>query len=364
MADNFAFAHQHRREIAWMSQNTNTIPLPPVIRDAMVRAIDEGEHHLYPLKGGIAGLPEAIREDLGLPDYDVIVTNGGLEGTYMATRALLHRGDEVLATDPSFLPIHDQIALCDAPIREVAIYREPWRLTPEAMQAALTPAMRLFFLVDPHNPLGFAYTRPEKKALCDVAADAGLTILDDATYRDFNPDHLLASDFYPDRTIVSCTFSKGPGLAGMRVGAILGPKAVMKEVRRFTVNVLGANVLGQRAALAALEHKREWLPVVRETTAGNQEVIRAAAGKVDGCFLPVYPSKANLFCIDVGATGINPDAIEERLLFDHKVHIRSGTYLSKTVGSRFVRVSFSVPRKDAERFAHAFPPAMERLRGA
>ena len=361
MTDNFEFAHQHRREVAWMSQNTNTLPLTPKIREAMLRAIEEGEYNLYPYKRGLFGLPEAIREDLGLPGFDVIVTNGGLEGTYMATRALLHRGDEVLATDPSFLPIHDQILLSEARIREVDIYREPWRLTPEAAAEAISPATRLLFLVDPHNPLGFSYTRSEKKALVDLAAEHDLLILDDITYRDFNPDHVTAAEFYPERSLVSWSFSKGPGLAGLRVGALLGPPDLMKEIRRFDTNVLGASVLGQRAALAALQHKGEWLGVVREACAKNQEILREAVEKVEGCFLPVFPSKTNFLVIDVSGTGVNPDLIEQRLLFDHKVHVRSGTYLSKTCGSRFVRVSFSVPRKDAERFAKAFPAVMASL---
>jgi len=361
MADNFAFAHEHREQIAWMSQNTNTIPLTPKIKQAMIDAIEDGEYHLYPHRRGIAGLPEAIKDDLGLPDHEVVVTNGGLEGTYMATRALLRRGDEVVATDPSFLPIHDQILLCEATIREVGIYRKPWRLTPEGLEASITPATRMLFLVDPHNPLGFSYTRSEKKALCDVAAEHDLTILDDITYRDFNPGHILASEFYPERTIVSWSFSKGPGLAGMRVGALLCPPARMKEVKRFDTNVLGANVLGQRAALAALRSKKEWIKVVRDTCARNQEIVRKAVAKVDGCFLPVYPSKANLFVIDIAETGVNPDAVEERMLLQHKVHIRSGTYLSKSVGSRFVRVSFSVQEKDAKRFAKAFPAVMAAL---
>src|SRR3989304_5566001 len=205
MTDNVEFAHQHRREVAWMSQNTNTLPLTPKIREAMLRSIEEGEYNLYPYKRGLFGLPEAIREDLGLPGFDCIVTNGGPEGTYMATRPLLHRGDEVLATDPSFLPIHDQIRLCDPTIREVDIYPEPSRPTAEAMAATITPATKMLFLVDPHNPLGFSYTRAEKKALCDLAAEHDLIILDDITYRDFNPDHILASEFYPERTRGSYT---------------------------------------------------------------------------------------------------------------------------------------------------------------
>ena len=84
--------------------------------------------------------------------------------------------------------------------------------------------------------------------------------------------------------------------------------------------------------------------------------------KVDGASLPVFPSKANMFVIDVSATGVNPETLEERLLHDHLVHGRAGSYLSKLNGSKFFRVSFTVPEKDAKRFADAFPEVMEQLR--
>ena len=84
--------------------------------------------------------------------------------------------------------------------------------------------------------------------------------------------------------------------------------------------------------------------------------------KVDGARLPVFPSKANMFVIDVSATGVNPEALEERLLHDFLVHGRAGSYLSKLNGEKFFRVSFTVPEKDAKRFADAFPETMAKLR--
>jgi aspartate/methionine/tyrosine aminotransferase len=84
--------------------------------------------------------------------------------------------------------------------------------------------------------------------------------------------------------------------------------------------------------------------------------------KPDGATLPVIPSKASLFVIDIAATGVNPETLEERLLRDHLVHGCAGSYLSKLNGSRFFRVSFTVPEEDAKRFADAFPNVMEQLR--
>ena len=359
--DNFEFAHEHRRDVVWMSQNTNTIPMPRRIKEAILRSVEEAEYNLYPFKRGLFGLPEAVKEDLGVDDEDVLITNGGIEGEYIATRALLRPGDEVISTDPSFLPVHDQVAMAGAKTVEVDIYRKDYKLRAEWAAEAVTPRTRMLLLIDPNNPLGSGYARSEVKALAEVARDHDLWLIDDITYRDFNPDHVLASEFYPEKTLTSYSFSKGPGLAGMRVGALLAMPDALKEVRRFDTNVLGTNVLAQRAALAALECKKDWLPEVREIVRRNQEILRATVKKVAGCSLPVFPSKANMFVIDIAPTRVNPDAVEERLLHDHLVHVRAGGYLSKRFGSRFVRVSFTIPTEGCEKFATAFPKVMENL---
>jgi aspartate aminotransferase len=372
--DNFEFAHQHRSEVAWMSQNTNTLPVHPAIREAIQRSVEDREFNLYPRKGGVPGLADAIRSDLGLEAFDVLLTNGGIEGEYIATRSLLGAGNEVLSTDPSFLPIHDQVAMADAKTIAVDIYRKPYVLTPEQAEEAVTPATTILLLIDPNNPLGSGYSRDQVRGLAEVARDHGLWLLNDVTYRDFNQDHVLASDFYPEKTLISYSFSKGPGLAGLRIGALLAPPGgprsaggsadgrVMQALRRMDTNVLGVNVLAQRAAFAALETKKEWLPAVRRTCETNQATIRRVVEKVDGASLPVYPSKANMFVIDLSRTGADPEAVEERLLFDHLVHTRAGSYLSRKHGKEFLRVSFTVSESDVRRFAEAFPAVVDGLR--
>src|SRR5207247_10945442 len=120
--------------------------------------------------------------------------------------------------------------------------------------------------------------------------------------------------------------SKGPGLAGMRIGAILGPPDAIKALRKYDTNVLGVNVLAQRAALAALGAKKEWLPEVRRVCERNQETIRRTVAKVDGASLPVYPSKANMFVIVLAPTGVHREAVEQRWLFDDCAATCAGRY--------------------------------------
>jgi aspartate/methionine/tyrosine aminotransferase len=133
-------------------------------------------------------------------------------------------------------------------------------------------------------------------------------------------------------------------------------------VKSFDTNVLGVNVLAQRAGLAALETKDGWLPSLRAISRANQETIQAAVEKVQGATLPVYPSRSNCFIVDLQETGVDPHQLEERMLRDHLVHVRAGAYLSNRFGSNFARISFSVPREECERFPQAFMETMDRLR--
>src|SRR3989441_8550089 len=159
--DNFEFAHAHRKEVAWMSQNTNTLPVHPAILDAIRASADEQEFNLYPRKAGVVGLSEAIKEDLRLDDVEMILTNGGIEGEYIATRALLKAGDEVLSTDPAFLPIHDQVAMAGAPPIQADNYPPPGVPAPRRAPESVPPVTHLPPGMHPDNPLGSGYSRAQ-----------------------------------------------------------------------------------------------------------------------------------------------------------------------------------------------------------
>lgn len=362
--DPFVFAHQHREEVVWMSQNTNHLPTTPVIEAAILEAVRGREYSYYPYGKGLFGLPERVLQELEAPPsegWQCAITAGALEGLYAVMRALLKPGDEVLATDPSFLPIHHQIQLSGAVPVEVPIYEEPWKLTLEKARAAVTPRTRMLLLIDPINPLGTQYSKDEVKAFAEFCREKDLWLVHDLTYRDFAFDPGLAGHTAPERTIYAYSFSKNAGLAGFRVGAIAAQKAVMEKIQPAIPGKLGTDAIAQRAALAAMETKVEWIDDVVRAARENQRVIHEVVRKIDGLFVPVYPSSSNTIIIDVSARHLDPNEIERRLLYDHKVFIRGGPYLSKRFGSRFVRVSFTVPSEGVARFAAAFPAVIERL---
>jgi aspartate aminotransferase len=361
--DPFAYAHAHRREIVWMSQNTNHLVPPEPARAAIRQALEERRYEGYPMGSGLPELRSLVVADLGLPvDTGCLVSAGGTEALYMLARALLAPGDEVIASDPSYLIIHKFIELSGARPVPLDIYAEPYRMTSDRIQAAITPKTKMILLIDPLNPLGSGYPPEEVRAIAEIAKDHRLWLLNDITYRDFADRHTLAYPFHPEQTLTVWSVSKNCGLAGLRIGGLAARADVTKTVGKYNTNDLGVNILAQVAAVADLSSKSGWIDSVRATTRANQATIRAAVSETPGTFLPVYPSQANMFAIDISATGIAPESLQETLLRDDGVFVRAGNYLSPRFGGRFVRASFSNPPGDVAKFAAAFPNAVERLR--
>jgi aspartate aminotransferase len=361
--DAFLYAHEHRKEVAWLSQNTNHLVPPEVVQPALIAAIRDRLYEGYPLGTGQIGLKELVLADLGLPaNTATIISAGATEALYMSLRALLHAGDQVLASDPSYLIIHKFIQLAGASTRELDIYAPPYKLTADRLSEAVTPHTRMILLIDPLNPLGSGYTKDEVRAIAEVAQDHRLLLLNDVTYRDFAENHTLAREFYPERTLTAWSVSKNCGLAGLRLGGMVGPEDLIKEALRYNTNDLGVNVLAQVAAAAGLSTKSQWFPAVRATTRANQERIRELVSSLPDISLPVFPSQANMFVIDIAGTGVTPADLQRELLLTHGVFVRAGNYLSAAHGGRFVRVSFSNPPADIDRFVEAFPVALKKLR--
>jgi len=345
-----------------MSQNTNHLVPSQMIREAVDEALREHRYEGYPYATGDPELLDLVRADLGLPALTPFLTGGGTEALYMIARALLAPGDEVIASDPSYLIIHRFIELAGARTKNLDIYAPPYRLTADRVQAAIGPKTKMILLIDPLNPLGSGYPRAEVRAIAEIARDHHLALLNDVTYRDFSYEPTLAAEFAPEQTITVWSVSKNCGLAGLRIGGFAATPERVQELARYNTNDLGVNILAQVAALAALRSKSRWIGEVVRQTRANYERVAATAATVEGVTVPVHPSWANMTILDVAATGLSPEAIQEEMLKTHGVFIRSGNYLSPTHGGRFVRASFSNPPGDLDRFATAFPETIRSLR--
>jgi len=360
MSNDFDYAHNNKNVI-WMSQNTNHLPTHTAVQEAIRKSAVEREYTKYPLASGLPELRDLILSDLNLPDQELHITNGGTEALYCLMRHIQPKGSEMITSDPSYFVVHKFAKLGGAKCTDTPIYNGNYRFDIEDIKEAINPKSKSIFLIDPINPLGSTYPREEKKAICDVAEDHNLWLIDDITYRDFAPNHTLAADLLPEKTITAYSVSKNCGLAGMRVGSLVGPKEFIRNIRGTMVSDLGINVVGQRASIAALKTKSEWLPGLVKTALKNQTIIKNAVDKIDGVELPVYPSAASMMVIDISKHNANPQEVQDKLLYENDIFVRAGNYVSTRFGENFIRVSFSIPTPEVERFAEVFPIVMEEL---
>ncbi len=347
--------------LAWMGQNTNHIPAHPAVLAAMHASIDAAEFNAYAPPLGFEALRAAITADLGVTGAEALVTEGGVNALALVCRARCRPGTTFVTTDPTWKWPCLFARQAGAEVIEIPIYDPAcnYRLTPDALRAACDDRTAIIYIVDPNNPLGIRYTREEIAAFAAIAEDVGALLVHDCTYRDFADDHYPALLEAPDNAVVSVSFSKWLGLAGLRIGALVAPAAMLEDFAAQSSGVLGASVIAQRAALAGLAVKPEWMATVRATTRANNALIREAALAIPGFSVPVWPSHGNFLVIETG--GLRPEALVEAANRDG-IMIRQGAYHTARFGHRFVKVSTSVPRDWAEKLADRLPALVETAR--
>jgi aspartate/methionine/tyrosine aminotransferase len=241
-------------------------PTPPHIVDAAVAACADPRNHHYTPTAGLPELRAAVAaktaRDSGLvvEPSQVLVTNGTKQAVAEAFQVLLDPGDEVLLPAPYWTTYPEAIALADGtPIPLPTTEATGFRVSVDALEAALTPRTKALLFVSPSNPTGVVYPRPEVAAIGRWAVERGLWVVTDEIYEHLTfGEHRFSSmpEVVPelvDRCIVLNGVAKTYAMTGWRVGWMLAPPDVVAAATNLqshtTSNV--ANV-SQRAALAAV----------------------------------------------------------------------------------------------------------------
>jgi histidinol-phosphate aminotransferase len=350
----------------WLGQNTNHVPMHPAVRKALIDSIESEEFHAYAPPIGFIGLLQGIVDDLGLPRKTTraLVTDGAVAALATVCRAFCEPQTNFVTTDPGWKWPMQFARQQGTEVREIPIYDAAagFRLLPKQLGEAVDTNTRIIYLVDPNNPLGICYTRAEIEAFCEVARGVGAYLLHDCTYRDFADNHNLAANCYPERSITIYSFSKWLGLAGLRIGAVVANPAIIDRLASYSTATLGSSVAAQRAALAGLAVKKEWMQEVQSIQRRNQAEIKKAVDNIPGLEMPIYPSQGNFVIVECERLGLRPEALAA-VMAQRGIMIRQGAYHTPRFGSRFVKVSTTVPTAWIDAFCRELPSAIEAARG-
>lgn len=349
--------------LLWMGQNTNHIPTHPAVRQAMIDSVTSGEFNAYAPPLGFEALRAAIVADLGIDGVEAVVTEGGVNALATICRARCRPGTTLVTTDPTWKWPGLFARQQGAEVVEIPIYDPAagYKLTADALERAVDRRTALIYIVDPNNPLGICYTQAEIEAFARIAQECGALLVHDCTYRDFATGHYPALKASFDNVVVTMSFSKWLGLAGLRIGAFVAAPALAADIASWSTGVLGASVVAQRAAMAGLSVKAEWMAEVRRINKENQERI-VAATRPFGFAVPVHPSHGNFLVIETLDAGVRPEALVAAAKAEG-IMIRQGTYHTERFGDRFIKVSTSVPDAWVERFCERLPALVEAARG-
>ncbi|MDP2494873.1 pyridoxal phosphate-dependent aminotransferase [Shimia thalassica] len=315
------------RDVIGLGAGEPDFDTPQNIKDAAVAAIAAGKTK-YTAVDGIPELKAAIcaklKRDNGL-DYapnQVSVGTGGKQILYNALMATLNPGDEVVIPAPYWVSYPDMVLLAGGePVIAAASLETNFKLTPEQLEAAITPKTKWLIFNSPSNPTGAGYSREELKALTDVLMrHPHVWVMTDDMY-----EHLAYDDFefctpaevepaLYERTLTCNGVSKAYAMTGWRIGYAAGPVEVIAAMRKIqSQSTSNPCSVSQWAAIEALNGPQDFLPANNEVFKRRRDLVVSMLSDIDGVTCPVpegafyvYPSISGL----IGKTTPNGTVIE------------------------------------------------------
>jgi aspartate aminotransferase/aminotransferase len=233
--------------------------VPETVKDAAVAAIQSGKNS-YTQTQGIPELRERIRRYLeerraGWTGEELFVASGTSGAIMLALLVSVEPGDEVIIPDPYFVMYKHLVNLCNGVPVFVDTYGD-FKLTAEALDAAVTDKTKLVLLNSPNNPTGAVYSADDLRAIAAVLDRHGLYAVTDEIYEFYCYDGEFRSlvEFYPERTILLGGFSKTWSMTGWRLGYAAGPADVISEMIKLQqFSFVCAPSMAQAGGLAALD---------------------------------------------------------------------------------------------------------------
>ncbi|THH41521.1 pyridoxal phosphate-dependent aminotransferase [Neolewinella litorea] len=316
---------------------------PDHIKEAAKRALDEGQTKYTPVPG-TAELRKAIsdkfkRENgLAYSPSQIVVSTGAKQSIANVCFALLNEGDEVVILAPFWVSYSAMVEVAGGkPVIVGAGIDDDYKVTPEAIAAAITDRTKFILFSSPCNPTGSVYTSTELAAISRMLADfPNVFVVSDEIYEhiNFTGEHASIGTFpeVSDRTITVNGFSKGFAMTGWRLGYLGAPQEVADACNKLQgQSTSGANSIAQHAGAHALNSDLGPTIAMKEAFARRRELIIEGLEKIEGMKVNrpqgafyLFPDVSAFFGKSDGETTIrDADDLAEYLLV--KAHVATVT---------------------------------------
>ncbi len=352
------------RPVIALSSGEPDFDTPAPIRDAGIRAIEEGHTH-YTANPGTPELRQAIvaklRRDNGLaydPD-EIVCSNGAKQSVAQAVFVLCQPGDEVVVPAPYWVSYPEMARLAGAePVTVETALGAGYKMTPADLDAALTERSRVLLLNSPSNPTGAVYARAELEALAEVLRGyPDVVVVSDEIYEQviYDAEHVSFASLggMRERTVTVNGFSKAYAMTGWRLGYLAAPEWIAESAAKMQSQLTSApSTITQKAGVAALEMDPEPVRQMVRAFKERRGFVMGALGRLPGIECPepegafyVFPDVSAYFETEA-PSGQAVETSEDLCLYlleEHDVALVPGGAFGAPRG---VRISYAASAAD------------------
>jgi len=253
------------KDIIGLSLGEPDFNTPDYIKEAAIQAVNDNYNSYSPVDGYV-DLKEAIitkfkrDNNLTYTQPQIVVSTGAKQSLYNVAQVCLNKGDEVILPCPYWVSYSDIVKLADGvPVEVQTSLENDFKMTPEQLEAAITPKTKMLWYSSPCNPTGSIYSKEELRALADVLQKhPQIVVVSDEIYEHINygvTAHASMAEF-PDmyeRTVTVNGVAKAFAMTGWRIGYIGAPTYIARACNKLQGQVTsGASCIAQRAVITAL----------------------------------------------------------------------------------------------------------------
>lgn len=282
------------KDIIGLSLGEPDFNTPDFIKDAAIQAINDNYNSYSPVNG-YGELREAIcrkfqrDNNITYIPNQIVVSTGAKQSLANVAQVLLNPGDEVLLPAPYWVSYSAIAILSEATFVEIpSTIKTDFKITPEQLEAAITPKTKLIFFNSPNNPSGTVFSEEEFRALAKVLEKyPNIYIISDEIYEHINygtPNFSFAAieNMY-DRTITVNGVAKAFAMTGWRIGYIGAPEWIAKACTKMQGQITsGANCIAQRATITALDAPVSKIQYMVDEFKIRRDLILDLLGKIKG----------------------------------------------------------------------------------
>ena len=318
---------------------------PDHIKEAANKAIEDNFSFYSPVVGFLElrkAIAEKLKNENGLTytPAQIVCSNGAKQSLCNVLMAVVGKGDEVLIPAPFWVSYPEMVKIADGtPVIIYSDIESDFKITPEQLEAAITPKTKVIMLCSPSNPTGSVYTREELKGLADVLAKyPEIIILSDEIYEHINylDKHVSIAEFPEvfERTVIVNGVSKGYAMTGWRLGWIAAPKWIADACNtlqgQYTSNPC---TIAQKAAEAAYTGDQQCVADMRVAFERRKNLVVKMAREIPGLKVNepkgafyIFPDCSTYFGKSYNGTTVNnPEDLALFLLAEAHVACVGGT---------------------------------------